>query len=178
MCQSLYIIIILLLRSSLCVGNCKSLLSESCYLKVKHYALVKVMPHLPDGISWGLDLNLGGWTRSITCTTFFAELAQKLTMSSMYTSSWCCTVIRDWRQTLCASLASFDIKLSLTNPIPSILASYQCIQCLLDSCQPVQCKLHTAPLNYTLPYSLANLGPARQQTQLVWCYKSAKQEYP
>ncbi len=41
----------------------------------------------------------------------------------------------------------------------------------------VQCKLHTALLNSTLLYSLANLGLARQQTQLVRCYKSAKQEY-
>ncbi len=39
--------------------------------------------------------------------------------------------------------------------------------CLLDSCQPVQFKLHTAPLNYSLPHYLAKPGPTRQQTQLV-----------
>ncbi len=38
---------------------------------------------------------------------------------------------------------------------------------LLD---PVQCKLCVAMLNSTLPYSLANPGPTRQQTQLVRCY--------
>ncbi len=31
--------------------------------------------------------------------------------------------------------------------------------------------IHTAPLNYTLP---ANLGPTRQQIQLVKCYKLGK----
>ncbi len=51
--------------------------------------------------------------------------------------------------------------------IPSILTSYQCIGCLLDSCQPVQFKLHTAPLNYSIPHYLAKSGPTRQQTQLV-----------
>ena len=43
---------------------------------------------------------------------------------------------------------------------------YQCIG-LLDSCQPVQFKLHTTPLNYSLPHYLAKSGPTRQQTQLV-----------
>ena len=94
------------------------------YLKLDH-----TLQHYMDTLQ-----SRGGWTRSraLLC----AELAQldfpsKLlagvtrsleTGGNIYVSLW---------------LLKFVIKLSLTNPIPSILASYQCIQCLLHSCKPL-----------------------------------------
>ena len=61
----------------------------------------------------------------------------------------------------------------INQAIPSLLTSDQCIECLLDSCLPVQCcYMHTAPLNYTLPCSLANPGPTRQSGVI----SSVKQE--
>ncbi len=69
-----------------------------------------------------------------------------------------------------AILAPLDVQLSRSLDIPKhTLHSDELSvhRCLLDSCQPVQFKLHTAPLNYSLPHYLAKPGPTRQQTQLV-----------
>ncbi len=69
---------------------------------------------------------------------------------------------------MCVSL--WLLSLSLTNLIPS-MASYQCMQILSSQ---TLLKLHTSSLYCTLPYSLANPGPTRQQTQLVTSYKLSK----
>ncbi len=74
-----------------------------------------------------------------------------------------CLTFSQHDQTRCQSYPDNQ----LSPNILLILASYQCIECLLDFCLSVQCKLYTAPLNYTLPYSLANPAPTRQQIQLV-----------
>ncbi len=115
---------------------------------------------------------------TITCTNFFTELAQ------LIDNDFLCKLLAGVARSLetegkiYIALATLNIKFSLTNPIPSdpLYSDELSVHTVftIDSCQPVQCKLHTAPLNYTLPYSLANPGPTKQQTQLVRCYKLSK----